>query len=169
VAERLRQLRDQGLDPARKYWHSTVGFNYRMTNMQAALGVAKLERVDELLQGRADVAAWYDEEFADLDGVLVRPRRDAAVGHVYWMYAIILGREVTTGRDELMAGMAQDGIETRPAFPPVHLMPPYHSPGRHFPVAERIGARGIALPTHSRLTRDDVAYVAAHLRAHLQV
>lgn len=167
LAERIRRLRSQGDDPLRRYWHSIVGFNYRMTNLQAALGVAQMERVDELLQARADVAGWYNQELTDLDHLVARPRSKPGVGHVYWMYTVVLRDRVAFDRDELMRRLGDDGIETRPVFPPLHMMPPYHGVPGGFPVAERIGARGISLPTHARLTRDDVKHVVSRLRFHL--
>jgi perosamine synthetase len=167
LAERIRRLRNQCAESTRPYWHSTIGFNYRMTNLQAALGVAQMERVDELLHARANVADWYDEDLADLDDVLARPHRRPSNRHVYWMYTVIIRDGVACNRDRLIQHLDTDGIDTRPAFSPLHLMPPYYLGTGRFPVAERLGARGISLPTHSRLTRAEVGYVASRLRYHL--
>jgi perosamine synthetase len=109
LACRIRQLRSQGHDPRRRYWHPIVGFNYRMTNLQAAVGVAQLERVEELLLRRANVATWYDEELADLADVLDRPRSRPGNVHVYWMYTVVLGRRVRRDRDQLMGRLDADG------------------------------------------------------------
>jgi perosamine synthetase len=168
LAERIRRLRDQGADPLRRYRHSIIGFNYRMTNLQAALGVAQMERVGELLQSRVHVAAWYDEELADCGDVLAVPQPIPGTGHAYWMYTVVLSDYAGRERDQLILRLSDDGIDTRPAFCPLHLLPPYYMGVGHFPVAERVGARGITLPTHSRLTRDDVAYIASRLRFHLR-
>jgi perosamine synthetase len=167
LADRIRGLRDQGADPSHRYWHSVIGFNYRMTNLQAALGVAQLERADEFLEARAAIAAWYDDELADLHDLLILPRAVPGNRHVYWMYTVRLRDQVDLTRDEVMYRLDADGVDTRPSFSPVHLMPPYVTPAYHLPVAEAIGARGITLPTYSELSRDDVAYVASRLRAHL--
>jgi perosamine synthetase len=165
LAKRIRLLRNQGVDPIQPYWHSSVGFNYRMTNLQAALGVAQLERAADLLQARAEVAAWYDEELGDLDQLLARPRARPGTSHAYWMYTVVLGESVIRRPEQLRRGLYEDGIETRPIFPPLHLMPPYQQAAGSFSVAERVSSQGLALPTHSRLTRMDVAYIAFRLRA----
>jgi perosamine synthetase len=165
LAERIRLLRNQGVDPMRTYWHSTIGFNYRMTNMQAAVGVAQLERADELVQARAEVAGWYDEEFDDLGHVLACPQATPGRSHSYWMYAVRLGDSVALAPEQVRRRLYEDGIETRPVFPPLHLMPPYEQAVGSFPVAERISSRGLALPTHSRLTRMDVAHIGYRVRA----
>lgn len=167
LAERIRSLRNQGVDPRQRYWHPTIGFNYRMTNLQAAVGVAQLERVDRFLQARASVASWYDEDLVAVDDRVIGPKRAPDREHVYWMYCVILADAVRLSRDELILRLKVDGIDTRPVFPPVHLMPPYAEADSSYPVAERLGARGLCLPTHSELTRDDVAYIASRLRAHL--
>lgn len=168
LANYIWQLRSQGHDPRHRYWHPIVGFNYRMTNLQAALGVAQLERVEEFLLSRSDVAAWYDEELADLADVLDRPRPRPGHVHMYWMYIVVLRHRVRCDRDQLMRRLDADGIDTRPVFVPLHLLPPNAAVGRRLPVAEHIGARGITLPTHSRLTREDVVYIASRLRYHLR-
>jgi perosamine synthetase len=165
---RIRLLQTQGEDPQNHYSHSTIGFNYRMTNLQAAVGVAQMERVAELMESRARVAGWYDAELADLEGQIRRPRTRDGNGHAYWMYAITLRRSVRLSRDELMGRLANDGIETRPMFPPLHLMAPYYSSDGRFPVAVALSARGIVLPTHPRLTEDDIGYIGARLRVHLR-
>jgi perosamine synthetase len=168
LAERIRLLQTQGEDPRNHYSHTMIGFNYRMTNLQAAVGVAQMERVAELMAARARVAGWYAAELADLGGQVRGPVSKDGNGHVYWMYAITLDRSVRLSRDEIMARLASDGIETRPVFPPLHLMPPYYRPERVYPVAVALSARGIVLPTHSLMTEEDVSYIGSRLRFHLR-
>jgi perosamine synthetase len=167
LAERMTLLRGQGMDKNRRYWFPVVGYNYRLTNLQAAVGVAQLERIDHLLELRAQVARWYDEELAPVADLLDLPVSREWASPVTWMYTVVLSEATTVDRDDLIARLEQDQIETRPVFHPLHIMPPYAHIGGHFPVAERLGARGLNLPTHPRLSRDDVARVSARLRHHL--
>ena len=168
LAERVRRYGGQGVDPNRRYWFPVVGYNYRMTNIQAALGVAQLEQRTELVQARQDVAGWYRQHLQPLLAKLVLPGARPDVHHAYWMYTVVLADDARLRRDELIERLAEDGIEPRPVFYPAHLLPPYHAPGTdQYPVAERLARQGITLPTHARLTEDDVAYVAERLTAYL--
>jgi perosamine synthetase len=161
----FRLYRGQGMQPDRRYWFTVVGYNYRMTNVQAAIGLAQLENAKLHLGRRRDVARWYRDLLGDLEPLVLLPVEEPWAEHAYWIYTVVLGDEVVLQRDELMERLAADGIETRPVFHPMHTLPPYRTSEASFPVAERLGARGVSLPTHGRLTQDDVAYVAERLRA----
>jgi perosamine synthetase len=161
LAAHARQLRGQGQDPARRYWFPVVGFNYRMTNVAAAIGVAQMERIDWHVARRREVAAWYRERLAGLTSVTFSPESPWAE-NAYWMSCVVLGDEVAATRDEMAARLDQAGVETRPFFYPLHTLPPYSGSGP-FPVAERLGARGLNLPSSALLTEDDVAYVCGVL------
>jgi perosamine synthetase len=165
LAARLRLLRGQGMDPQRRYWFPEIGYNYRMTNIAAAIGLGQLENIERHLQARRDVAALYDAKLKPLDNLVKRPKTAAFADHVYWMYTILLSDEVTASRDEVMEAMDALGIETRPVFYPMHVMPPYFdaTPGR-FPHADACAARGINLPTHGRLSEADIDRVVAALK-----
>ncbi|MBJ44902.1 MAG: aminotransferase DegT [Planctomycetaceae bacterium] len=163
LAERLRLLRGQAVSSDRAYWHTEVGFNYRMTNIAAAIGCAQLERIDELLQRRQQIAAWYNEELGSQGHLVHTPHVATHCQHSYWMYSILLNREFEVHRDALINQLAERGIETRPMFYPVHLMPPYREPDGRYPHAESFATRGVSLPTHGRLTRDDVHYTCQQL------
>jgi perosamine synthetase len=155
LAERLRLYRNQGNDPARRYWHSVIGYNYRMTNVTAAIGLAQLERVEHHLAARRRVAAGYDARLAGLAGRLSTPVTRPGIERADWMYNILLAEE--TRRDAVMAAMDSAGVETRPVFYPIHTMPPYAPLGQGpFPVAESLSARGISLPTYGALTDSDL-------------
>lgn len=157
LAAKLRLLRGQGMDPARRYWFPIIGFNYRMTNIQAAIGLAQLERVEHHLESRRRVARWYEAAMQRLGGRVIPPVVEDYAEHVYWMYTIQLGESVSKSRDQIMMEMDALGIETRPVFHPMHVLPPYeHLATRPFPNAERCAARGINLPTHALLTQADV-------------
>jgi len=163
LAERVRLLRGQGMHPERRYWFPVVGYNYRMTNIQAAIGLAQLERVDEHLAARRRVAEWYGHYLRPFEDSLRLPVEELWAHHAYWMYTVILKDSVEFERDAVMQELAADGIETRPVFFPMHMLPPYHGSGGKYPVAEALAGRGISLPTHALLTEEDAAYVAERL------
>lgn len=163
LASRMRFLRGQAVSPDKNYWHTDIGFNYRMTNVAAAIGCGQMERIDSHLERRQQVAGWYFHDLSDLQDHLLLPEASAGCHHCYWMYSVILDSSAPIVRDELMQMMAAQGIETRPIFYPVHQMPPYAEPLGSYPVAESQAARGISLPTHGRLTEADVLYVAESL------
>jgi perosamine synthetase len=162
-AERVRILRGQGMDPKRRYWFPVIGYNYRMTNIQAAIGLAQMEQISARLAERRRVAEWYRTHLRPLTDFIVLPVEREGVYHSFWLYNIVLRDSVRRTRDEVMAGLAEAGIETRPMFYPMHLLPPYAEPHGRYPVAEGLALRGINLPTHSLLTEEDVGYIAEKL------
>jgi perosamine synthetase len=163
LAARLRILRGQGMDPQRRYWFPVVGYNYRMTNIAAAIGVAQMEQMDEFLALRLAAAGWYQERLAGLRDYLELPHEEPWARHAWWSYVIVLEDSVAMERDEFMRRLAADGIETRPVFYAMHAMPPFHDPDGHYPVADRLSARGLSLPMHGLLGEDDVEYIAQRI------
>lgn len=164
LAHTFRLLRNLAYDGPPHFWHPLLGFNYRMTNLQAAVGLAQLERAEALIQARVDNARRYSEGLGDLPGIVTPPEPEAG-RNVHWMYAIRV--EGGPGRDGLMAGLARRGVETNIFFVPLHLQPIYYRPeyeGR-FPVAERVAAQGLYLPSGSGLGPQQVDYVVAQIRA----
>jgi perosamine synthetase len=169
LAEKMRVLRDHGMNPGRKYWHDSVGFNYRMTNMQAAVGVAQMAKIDRFIARKIQIAGWYREDLADLaedEIILCHPCAEWAKC-VYWMFSILVEQKAEVARDELIGRLASRGIESRPMFFCLHQMPPYSSNGV-FPVAERLSRTGINLPSGVKLTRKEVGLVAKTVREILQ-
>ena len=163
MAERLRLLRDHGMDPKRPYWHEVVGYNYRMTNLQAAVGVAQVKRVGEFVDKKRLIARWYAEALAPLAGAgRIVPQPEAPWARsVFWMNSVLLG-DTALSVEEVRAGLADRGIDSRPFFHPAHLLPPYAT-GERLPVAERLASRGINLPSGTGLGRDQVERVARAL------
>lgn len=156
LVERMRLFRGQGMSPSKRYFHPVVGYNYRMTNLQAALGLAQLEHVQEQLQLRRELVHQYRWWFNDMDtGVEVQSVRPI-VSHSNWMFTILVphGRD----RDEIMQRLEAQQIETRPAFINMHQLPMYASRDA-FPVADDVSRRGINLPTHTGMTHADVQRV----------
>jgi perosamine synthetase len=163
LADRLRLYRGQGVDPTRRYWFPVVGYNYRMTNIQAALGLAQMERIDQAVEKRDQVASWYTELLSDLGDELMLPQEADWARSVCWMYTVYLREGGQERRDSVMAALDAAGIETRPVFYPMHTLPPYLE-SRSYPVADLWAARGLNLPTHQELSREDVKRVATGLR-----
>lgn len=155
---RLRLYRGQGMDPLRRYWFPVVGFNYRMTNIQAAIGLAQLENIDCALSERHRLAGWYNNALESLRKKIVLPSQAPWARHVYWMYNIFLREGDAHLRDEVMVRMDAMGIETRPVFYPMHVLPPYREESG-YPVADLWSQRGINLPTHLHMRLADVERV----------
>jgi perosamine synthetase len=163
LARRMRFLRGQAVSADRSYWHTDVGFNYRMTNVAAAIGCAQMERIDDHLQRREQVAQWYFRRLDAHRQQLILPDAVAGCCHCYWMYSVVIRPDLKVDRDAVMQTLAGRGIETRPVFYPVHWMPPYRELHGSYPVAESHAQSGICLPTHGKLTEDEVNYVCQQL------
>jgi perosamine synthetase len=168
IADKVRLLRGQGMDPSRRYWFPVIGYNYRMTNLQAAVGLAQLERIEQRLTERQQVARWYDQRLEPLQDLVQCPHTQRWARRVHWLYTVLLRETVRIERDEIAALLWEQGIETRPVFWPIHLLPPYAPAVRSLPVSESIARRGLSLPTHSWVTQDDVDRVADALAAACQ-
>ena len=165
LAEKMRILRDHGMNPNKKYWYDVVGFNYRMTNLQAAVGVAQLERLDEFIEKKREIAKWYSEELNDLEEkelITLHPEMPWAKC-VYWMYCILVEDKFSMCRDELMKKLEEKEIDTRPFFYPMHVMPPYKN-NEKFPVAEEISRKGINLPSGVNLTKKNLKEVVSTIK-----
>jgi len=139
LIERARPLKGQGLAAHREYWHDVVGYNYRMTNIAAAIGLAQLERADEFIEKKRALAEQYAAELRDLPVELHQQAPDTL--HSYWMISLLV--EQADLRDPLRQHLADAGIETRPLFYPVHTMPMYAHNYRKHRVAEDLAWRGI--------------------------
>ncbi|MEA2220514.1 MAG: perosamine synthetase [Solirubrobacteraceae bacterium] len=165
IASVARELRDHGFSSERHFWHRRRAFNYRMSNLQAAVGLAQVERLDGLLAARRRNARRYRERLGAVEGLTFAPEQSGA-DSAHWMVGVLVGEELGVSRDELRARLAADGIETRSFFVPLHLQPAYlrDNAGRRHPVAERLGRSGLYLPSAPSLTEDDVARVADAIR-----
>jgi perosamine synthetase len=156
----------------RRYFHPEVGFNYRLTNLQAAMGCAQIERFQELLSKKMSVLAWYREAL-DGSGIVLNPQSKGAES-VCWLVAALLpedrGEWSTERLDKLIARLREHKIDSRPFFVPMHELPPYRAlrfeHGAEV-VSSRLAVRGICLPSSGRLTRADIDRVAQRLRAAL--
>ena len=170
LAARMRLLRGQGMDPNRRYYFPVVGFNYRMTNVAAAIACAQLARADEMLDARRAIYARYDRAVAELPGLVAQPQQPWATISP-WLYPLLVPAGAGE-RDRLIDALAGHGVETRPFFIPIHRLPPYlDDSGRllaDLPVTDRLSSEGFNLPTSSSLTPDEVGQVVAALAAVVQ-
>jgi perosamine synthetase len=162
LADTMRSLRNQGRDTDGTWLrHVRLGYNYRIDELSAAVGVAQLERLDELRRGRARVAAAYERFLGGRDWVTL-PRAGVGEDVDWFVYVIRLAEDVD--RAALMGAMAAHGVPSRPYFSPLHLQPVYqerfgYGPG-DFPVTERVASGTLAIPFSTRLTDDEIEYVA---------
>ena len=168
--ERCRLLRDHGMRKDRRYWHDVVGHNFRLTNVQAAIGCAQLEKIDFTLAERRKIHNSYRERLTSVSEIRLQ-HFDAAVDPVVWTTAVFIDgtsdcAELRKRRDRIIAAMAADGIETRPGFYDLAMLPPYDCP--ELPVAHRISAGTIALPTYVGLNEADIDQVCDSFRRHLR-
>ncbi len=161
VAEIARRLRDHAFSSERHFWHQYRGFNYRMTNLQAAIGLAQTERLPELVERRRRNARIYTETLSHTQG-LTLPRELDGSKNVFWMYGMLVEEEFGCSRDELRRSLAQQGIETRTFFIPIHFQPIYFAQfkGQRYPVAEALCRKGMYLPSGAGLTETDIRFVA---------
>lgn len=157
--ERMKLLRSQGVGPNKRYWHTELAYNYRMTNMQAAVGLGQLENVKWHLEQRARVAKLYQKYLRKLGDAVTVQKIPSEATHVYWMNSIVLSDHVQKDRDEVMRAMEAQGVEMRPLFYPMHIMPPYFDANLKLPVTERLSKRGINLPSHALLEEKHIAYI----------
>ena len=165
LAAVCRSLRNQGRAEDSRMEHIRLGYNYRMSELSAALGCAQLERLPALLERRAEVAAWYQTALAPLQQDVVLPFEPADATRSWFVYVIRLTNQYAPqARDVLMTHLQKQGIGCAPYFPSIHLQPYYRRrfgfKQGDFPICEAVSARTLALPFYTTLTQDDIAYVA---------
>lgn len=162
--ERSESLKGQGLAKYREYWHDVIGYNFRMTNICAAIGYAQMDTIEEVINKKIEIANGYKRRLLDLPVELfVGDDGKNGIRNTFWMCSILVDREVET-RDKLREFLKKRGIETRPVFYPVHTMPMYAHRYKRLPIAEDIGWRGINLPSFPDLSYDDLDYIVDNIR-----
>lgn len=161
LIERARHFKGQGLAAYREYWHDVIGYNYRMTNIAAAIGLAQLERADELIAKKRALAQKYREALARVPVTFQEEATDTF--HSYWMVSILV--EKPEQRDPLRKHLSASGIETRPVFYPVHAMPMYARSYRKHPVAEDLAWRGINIPSWPSMSTTEITTVCEQIKA----
>jgi len=159
LADKIRIFRDHGMDPEKRYHHSVLGYNYRMTNIQAALGVAQMERIDQIVEQKCTNASLYDKAFQNIPGITLPPSSTWAK-NIYWLYSILIDEEkFGVSTVELGVKLNEKSIETRSLFPPIHQQPIYDT-GQHLPVCEELAASGLSLPSSANINKDEISRIA---------
>ena len=160
IYELAKNLRNQSFSSKRHFWHKRVGFNYRMTNLQAAIGLAQTENLENIVKKRINNAKIYNAALKKIQGITLPPNTKD-IRNVYWMYTIIIEKSFGMSAIKLRYFLAQYGIETRSFFIPLHLQPIYFKKKYEgqFPVAEKIFKKSFYLPSSSHLTKKDINYI----------
>ena len=164
LADRLRHLRDHAMSPDRRYWHDVPGFNYRMTNLQAAIGCGQMARAEAMLVERHRIFAAYQRHLGKRAGLSLN-RCAPGVSHAYWMICVEFEGLEASDRDAIAKRMLARGVDTRPYFFPMSEMP--FLPDAATPVAHAISKRGLNLPTYTELGDKDIARICAILTEEL--
>lgn len=167
IAEKARRLKDLAHSSGKRFLHIDIGFNYRMTNIQAAIGLAQFEKIDELVERRRANAYLYNSLLKAIEGIKLPPEKEWA-RNVYWMYSILIEEGFGMSRDELMERLREEDIETRAFFIPMHQQPAFQNmglfQGESYPVAEELGEGGLYLPSGSGLREEQIDYVATAIK-----
>jgi len=161
-AQRARTLRNLCFRPERRFWHTELGHNYRLTNIQAAIGCAQVSAIDEHLRRKRRMASLYSERLAGIESLQL-PTERADCKNVFWMYGIVLNDDVPFDAAEFALRLSREGIETRPFFLGMHEQPVLRDrglfAGEEYPVTERIARRGLYLPSGLALTEEQMEFV----------
>lgn len=173
LAENCRELRNLCFKPGKRFVHERLGWNLRMTNLQAALGVAQLERLDEFLEKKRWIGRRYNELLADLPGVQLPLASTEYAENIYWVYGLMLDESVTFDVEEAMRRLAKLGVGCRPFFFPMHQQPVLKEmgffEGEGYPVADRLYQRGFYVPSGLALNEEQIGRVACAIREVFQV
>ena len=173
LAERCRSLRNLCFQPKKRFVHEELGYNFRMTNLQAALGVAQLERLDEFVEHKRRMGERYTELLSKVEGLELMPRKTGYADNIYWVYGVVLKNEVSFDAEDAMRRLGQKGIGTRPFFWPMHEQSVFRKmglfEGERYPVAERLARRGFYIPSGMALTEGQMIEVAEGVKNMLRV
>ncbi len=165
IAERCRSLRNLCFQPRQRFVHQELGWNFRMSNLQAAVGVAQLEQVHEFVTKKRAMGALYNELLAGTNGIQLPLPRTLYAENIYWVYGVVLQDSVKADASTIMEKLAECQIGTRPFFWGIHEQPVFLNMGlyrnEHYPVAERIARRGFYLPSGLGLTEEQMR-ISAH-------
>ncbi len=162
---KTRLLRDHHMDPQRRYYHKALGYNYRMTNLQAAIGMAQLEKLSRLLTKKSTIASWYAKQLHKLEAFDLPPAEEWAKP-VCWLYSPLLKENVVKriSREKFCDKLNKLGIDTRPFFVPLNQLPYMDADRNAAPVAEDLSKRGLNLPSSSKLLEADVNYIVDSIK-----
>ena len=163
LADEIRLMRDHGMKP--RYWHVVLGFNYRMTGLQAVIGLTQLKKINNFLEKKRRIAKIYKEVLSDTPGIELHPPMPWAKPS-YWLYSILVNERCMLSRDELMKELEKRNIETRRFFYPLHIMPAFkrYANNEEYPVSIYLSQHGLNLPSGPKIDDEDVEYVAKTVR-----
>lgn len=166
LADKIKLMRDHGMRP--RYWHIVLGFNYRMTGLQAALGLAQLSKINKLIERKRQIAKIYEGILNGLPGIRLHPSMPWAKPS-YWLYSILIEKKhFGLSRDELMTKLAEKGIETRRFFYPLHTMPvfkQYANVYHDYETSSYLSEHGLSLPSGPQISDEEVIYVAETIKS----
>jgi perosamine synthetase len=161
LKDKILKLKGQGLSKNKEYWHDIIGYNFRMTNICAAIGLAQLENINTIMKLKRDIASYYKKE---LKGLPLRLHNESQnTIHSFWLCSIMLDK--LQDRDKLRLHLARRGIETRPFFYPVHTMQMYRKPGLKLKNTEKIFKSGINIPSWPGMTKKNLDEVVFAIRS----
>ncbi len=164
LAEHIRHLTTQAKKPGSIYYHTEIGYNYRLTNIQSALGLAQLERIQEFLDKRRAIALYYQQKLNDIPGIIVCNETKWA-SNCYWLSWILVEADYGKSKDELLQELINRKIEARSFFVPLHTLPPYQSClSYQISKALDLYSKGINLPSHTTLENDDLDFVVSVIK-----
>jgi perosamine synthetase len=173
IAKRCRSLRNLCFQPQQRFVHEELGWNFRMTNLQAALGLAQLERIDEFVTRKHTMGSRYTELLADISGLQLPVAKTGYANNIYWVYGLVLKDEVQLSVSEIMMYLKHHNIGSRPFFWPMHEQPVFRKMGlfhnETYPVAEKISRRGFYIPSGLALTEEQLKRVAIILGEALRI
>ena len=162
--EKARFLRDHAMSNDKRYWHSEIGFNYRLTNMQAALGVSQLSRINEILRKKRNIYKYYMRELKDYKQIILN-REKSGYKSVFWMICLENPKWDINSRDVFMKKLYSRGVDSRPYFYPISLLPPYVGIDSVAPNARAIYSTGINLPSSPNLSEAQIVYICDQIKA----
>jgi len=158
IASNSRYLRDHGMSADRRYWHEAIGYNYRMTNIQAALGVSQMGKIDRIIKRKKEIAKQYEVHLKNISGITL-PKELTWATNVYWLYTILVDEMIAkVSVFEIMKKLNEAKVDTRPVFLPVHKQPIYLT-GQSLPVSENISSQGLSLPSSPEISDHDIKQI----------
>ena len=172
LANRCSSMRNLCHSPARRFVHEELGFNYRLTNLQAALGLAQLERLDRSVAQKRRMGAFYNAHFDGVDELELPPAKTSYADNIYWVYGMVLADKVSLDAEQMMRRLGSLQVGTRPFFWGMHEQPVFRKMGlfrdEHHPITERIARRGFYIPSGLGITEEQQIRVVAAVKQALR-
>lgn len=168
LKERCDLFRNLCHSPGRRFYHEELGYNFRMSNIQAAVGVAQLEKLEEHLRLKRELGASYQEKLKGIEGLQLPVAKTEYAENLYWIFGIVLDESVSMDARDIMTKLAKRNVGCRPFFYPMHLQPVFHKmglfEGESYPVAEKLGERGFYVPSGLTVTEEQREYIVEQIR-----